>query len=113
MSTLLYGCESWKITTHVRRRLNSTVSKMLSRTMGRGIAEEARTPTDNILMNMRNRRWSCLGHMLRMDEDRLVRKVLLNCVQPTKASLYGDIPDLDIEKAIETALDREKPSQRC
>ncbi len=56
--------------------------------------------------------------VLRMDEDRLVRKVLLNCVQPIKESLYGDIPDLDVEKAIETARDREKwkkirPSQRC
>ncbi len=43
-----------------------------------------------------------------MDEDGLVRKVLLNCVQPTKESLYGDIPDLDVEKAIEIARDREK-----
>ncbi len=25
--------------------------------------------------------------------------VLLNLVQPTKESLYGDIPDLDVEKA--------------
>ncbi len=53
-----------------------------------------------------------------MDEDGLVRKVLLNCVQPTKESLYGDIPDLDVEKAIEIAKDREKwkkirPPQRC
>ncbi len=68
--------------------------------------KEARTPTENILMNMRDRRWSWLGNVLRMDEDRLVRKVLLNCVQPTKA-LYGDIPDLDVERAIEIAQERE------
>ncbi len=56
--------------------------------------------------------------LLRIDKNRLVRKVLLNCVQPTKESLYGDIPDVDVEKAIESARDREKwkkirPSQRC
>ncbi len=42
-----------------------------------------------------------------MDEDSLVRKVLLNCVQPTKESLYGYIPDLDVERATEIAHDRE------
>ncbi len=52
-----------------------------------------------------------------MDEDRLGQKVVLNCVQPTKKS-YGDIPDLDVEVAVETARDGEKwnkirPSQRC
>ncbi len=38
-----------------------------------------------------------------MDEDRLVREVLLNYVQPAKESLYSDISDLDVEKAIEIA----------
>ncbi len=85
---------------------------------GRSIAEDDRISTENILMNMRDRRWSWLGHVLGMDEDRLVRKVFLNCAQPTKESLYGDIPDLGVEKAIEIAQDREKwkkirPSQRC
>ncbi len=57
---------------------------------------------------MRDRRWSWLGHILRMERDRLVRKVQMDCLQRTKESLYGDIPDLDVEKAIETARDREK-----
>ncbi len=118
ISTPLYGCESWKITAHVHRRPNNTVLKTLSKITGRSIEEEARTPTENILMNVSDRRWSWLGHVLRMDEDRLVRKVLLNCFQPTKESLYGGIPDLDVERAIEIAQDREKwkkirPSQRC
>ncbi len=33
--------------------------------------------------------------------------VLLNCVQPTKELLYGDIPDLDVRRAIEIAQGRE------
>ncbi len=52
-----------------------------------------------------------------MDEDRLVREVLLNYVQPAKESLYGDISYLDVEKAIEIAdIEKSKkirPSQRC
>ncbi len=52
-----------------------------------------------------------------MHEDSLVRKVLLHCVKPEKESLFGDIPNRNVEKAIETAGDREKwkkvrPSQR-
>ncbi len=35
----------------MHRRLNNTVSKLLSKITGRSIAEEARTPTENILMN--------------------------------------------------------------
>ncbi len=35
---------------------------------------------------------------MRMDEDRLVRKVLRNCVKPKKETLYYDIPNLDVEK---------------
>ncbi len=31
MSTLLYGCEYWKLTTHVGRKQNNTASKMLSK----------------------------------------------------------------------------------
>ncbi len=47
-----------------------------------------------------------------------VQKVLLNCVKPEKESLFGDIPNLNVEQAIETARDREKwkklrPTRRC
>ncbi len=60
-----------EITAHVHRRLNNTVSKILSKITGRSIAEEALTTTENILLKMRDRSWSCFGHVLRM--DRLVR----------------------------------------
>ncbi len=55
--------------------------------------------------------------MLRMDEYRLVRKVLLNCVKPKKESLFGEIPNRDVEEAIDAARDTEewkklRPSRR-
>ncbi len=76
MSTLVYECESWKLTAHVQQKLNNTISKMLSRIAGRSIGEEAHAPAPNIVMNMKDRRRNWLGHILRVDEDRLVRKVL-------------------------------------
>lgn len=40
--TLFFGCESWKLIGHVRRRLNDAASKLLSRITERSIAFEAR-----------------------------------------------------------------------
>ncbi len=50
MFFLLYGCESWKITEKVKRKLNGTASKMLATITGRTIQEEARNPTVNVVM---------------------------------------------------------------
>ncbi len=41
------------------------------------------------------RRWNWLGHVLRMEENRAVRKILLSCVNPTPESIFGDVPILD------------------
>ncbi len=47
--------ESWKLTTHVQRKLNNRVSKMPSIITGRSVAEEPCAPSANILLNMRDR----------------------------------------------------------
>ncbi len=108
ISTLLYECESWKLTAQARRKLNGTVSKMLSGITGRTIADEAREQTLDVMMRARDRRWNWLGHVLRLEEHRVIRRVLMNCVRPTPDSLFGDIPDLDSRKAAEIAKDRDK-----
>ncbi len=51
ISTLLYGCEAVKLSGQVRRRLNSRVSKMLSRITGRTFRR--RGP--------QNKRWTSTG----------------------------------------------------
>ncbi len=58
--------------------------EILSRMTGREIADEARTPSINVLLRTRDLRWNWLGHILRIDERRTVRQVLLNCVKPTQ-----------------------------
>ncbi len=69
-------------------------------------------------MRARDRRWNWLGHILRLEEHRVIRRVLMNCVKPTTDSLFGDVPDLDSGKAAEIAKDREewkslRPSKCC
>ncbi len=83
-------------------------SKELSRIRGRTIAEEAHEPTLDVMMRARDRRRNWLGHILRLEEHRVIRRVLMNCVRPTPDSLFGDVPDLDSGKAAEIAKDREK-----
>ncbi len=39
-------------------------------------------------------------------DNRLVRKVLLNCVKPTHETLYADVPNLGIENATKMSKDR-------
>ncbi len=49
-----------------------------------------------------------IGHILRLTENRVIRRVLTNCVRPTPGSLFGDVPDLDSGKTEEIAKGREK-----
>ncbi len=118
--TMLYGCESWKMTEKVKRKLNGVASKMHATITGRTIQEEARNPTINVVMKAWDRRWSWLGHVLRkrMPENGLVRQVLSNCVKPTHETLFADVPILSIENATKMSKDRKlrssnRPSLRC
>ncbi len=91
---------------------------MLYKISGRSIADEAREPSIDIVLRARDQRWNWLGHILRMDERRTVRQVLLQCVQPTAESFFGEVPDLNIDKAFQIAKNRIewknlRPSKRC
>ncbi len=49
---------------------------------------------------------------------RITRQVLLQCVKLTPESLFGDVPNLDVYKAINLAMNRverkaNRPSRRC
>ncbi len=106
------------MTEKVKPKLNGAASKMLATITGRTIQEEARNLTINIVMKAHDRRWSWLGHVLRMPEHRLVRQVLLNCVRPTHETLFADLPNLSMENATKMSKDRKlwssnRPSLRC
>ncbi len=56
--------------------------------------------------------------ILRLEENQVIRQVLMNSVKPTAYSLFGDDPDLNSRNAVELAIYREKwksprPSKCC
>ncbi len=78
---------------------------MLAIITGRTIAEETRNPTINVLVKVGDRRWSWQGHVLRMPEHRLVRRVLLNCAKPAPETLFADSRKLNVDYAIRMSED--------
>ncbi len=84
------------MTEKVKLKLNGAGSKLLARITGRIIAQEARNPTTNVALKARDRRWSWLGHGLRLPEHLLVRRALLNCVKPNYETLFADVPNLNV-----------------
>ncbi len=58
----------------------------------------------------RERWWNWLGHILRMEEHRVIRQVLMNCVKPTPDTLFGDVSDPDSRKAVELVMNCVRPT---
>ena len=77
-SKLTYGCEAWELDEQACRLLNGANSRMLSHITGRTAHEEAstKTRTFDLLTAIRARRLKWVGHILRMDPERLVYKAL-------------------------------------
>ena len=78
---MLYGACGWFLTNKVKQILNGHASGMLSAITRRTINEKAKHPTFDDIDFLLNQRWNYLGHILRMDEDRALRKFLLH-LQP-------------------------------
>ena len=77
----------------------------------RSIHEEARDPSLNVVEHVMKLRWDYLGHVLRMDESRAVRRYLLE-LQPatspfSKGSLLDDTDFETVDEMNEAASDRD------
>ena len=72
-SIMTYGCENWRLTPPIMRKLNGANSKMLSRLTGKSIPQEARSATCsyNLVRAIRKRRLKWLGHILRAGPGRI------------------------------------------
>ena len=81
---LTYGCESWKSTKKIDKKLDSFENKCLRKLLkvkwsdfvsNNTVRDRThQQPVSNII---RKRRWKYLGHVLRSDEKRLNRQVLM------------------------------------
>ena len=75
---MTYGSETWTLDEKTKKRLNGANSKMVSAITGRTIHEEAMKEgkTFDIIASIRSRRLKWLGQILRMQDDRLLKKTM-------------------------------------
>ena len=95
-SVMTYGSEAWRLTTTVQKHLNGANSKMVSVITGKSPQEEASrdTRTVDLVRCIRARRLQWLGHILRMDDDRLVKKAVFTMyTHPQEGDILMDAPD--------------------
>jgi hypothetical protein len=85
--TLLYGCECWPVTKEQTHKLNVVHMRFLRKILGVNIRHKlqnediaARCGIQQVpdLLSLARMRWA--GHLVRMDEDRLPRKVLFGAL---------------------------------
>ena len=75
-STLTHACEAWQLTEDVRRMLNGFNSRCLHTITKQPYRDTACNPSYDLLLAIRKRRLRFLGHILRMNPERLVRRTL-------------------------------------
>ena len=107
---MIYGSSAWLLDTKLKKNLNGVSSKMLTSITKRFIHEEASSPTFDIVDHVLKRRKSYLGHILRLDPERGVRRYLLELNPDTTpfvpGSLLADTSFETVEDMIEAAQDR-------
>ena len=93
VSTLIYGSSAWLFDENLKRRVNGVNSKMTSSITKRSIHNEAREPSFNIINFVLQRRRAYLGHILRMDPSRMVRRFLLELNPASAPFIPGSLLD--------------------
>ena len=96
VSTLTHCHEVWKLSKQAVAKVGGWNAKCLSLITGKTVREERIAPSFDIIKVLRTRRLRWLGHILRMDEDRLIRKAVTSIVKPyPEGSILMDAPDHD------------------
>ena len=75
-STFTHACESWDLTEEVIKTINGFNSRCLHVITGKSYRETATQPDFDLVLAIRKRRLRYLGHVLRMSDDRLVKRTL-------------------------------------
>ena len=111
-SLFTYGSEAWTLDERTRATLNGANARCLSRITGRTIHEEAsaRSRTFDLVAAIRRTRMRWLGHILRMDEDRLIKKTVRHiCDYHRDGDILMDAPAAESwEALVESAQNREE-----
>ena len=97
-SSFTHACEAWDLNKAILKTINGFNSRCLSVITKGDIHELARDPPLNLVLTIRKRRLRYLGHILRMEPDRLVKRTLIaltkgGSVYP-EGSLFMDVKDI-------------------
>ena len=83
VSVLLYGCESWKVTTAISRKLEVFQNRCRRRILNifwpntiSNIELHRKTSTSSIMTEIKRRRWTWIGHVIRMPSDAIPKIAL-------------------------------------
>ena len=110
VSTMTHASDAWIFTTKMKKKINGVNSKMLSQITKRTIHDEAQQPTFDVVRHVLDRRWVYLGHILRLDEHRALRRFLIELSpkeQPFhEGLLLANTNFRTIEDMVEAAADR-------
>jgi hypothetical protein len=114
VSVLTYGNEIWSMGEKTRRTLRGWCARCLSVITGRSIRDETVDPSFDLVSRLRSRRLRWAGHILRLEEASLIRRVLLATVErdlergsSEEGGLLADAPAYDtVEELLELAADR-------
>jgi hypothetical protein len=116
VSVLTYGSEIWRMDAKTMASLRGWNGRCLSSITGRSIRDETVDPQFDLVSRLRSRRLRWAGHILRMEEPNLMRRVLLSQVQrdldrgsQESGGLLMDALDFDsAEQLLLQASDREE-----
>ena len=104
------------MTATVMRKINGFTSRCLHVIIGESYRDTATKPAIDLLLHIRQRRMRYLGHILRMHEDRLVRKTLMAYINGghnvTDGSLLMDCQNEPLADTIACAMDRKRWNAR-
>ena len=93
-SSLTHCCTAWALTRTVRRMINGFNSRCLHVITGMDYRDTATTPVYDLVLAVRKRRMRYLGHVLRLPQDRIVRRSLIALVKGgtyyPEGSLFSD-----------------------
>ena len=110
-STLTHACEAWELSTRVIKKTNGFNSRCLHMITGRSYRNTATTPHFNLVKAIRRRRLRYLGHIMRMDNSRLVKRCLIaytrGGVAPPAGSLLMDCEHMTLDEIERAAQDRD------
>ena len=85
---------------------------MLAAITKKTIHEEAKHPSFNAVEHILQRRWNYLGHILRLDENRTLRKYLIELSPKEKpyveGSLFDDTSYRTVDEIVIAAQNRSK-----